>query len=654
MLGDPGLGTAPYVEDERSTTSLAGLNLELGPSIGAGVDIPLNRSLSLLIESGFLPGASSPPMYAVRNTGMTSGVTGSGLLALGQTSSGSDTGTGSDTDPIDSSQNGTSGMTFDSALNPYSWAALGLATLLLGAVPSTAQSGDINAPFFAKIGMGASDYTGDLPIQNRGYPFDLQEFKRGNGIPFTNFSELGYRLSSAFAVAAGLQVGNYPIAGYNSGNLKETNLYTVQLLGRYTFGDSGQSIRPYVDAGLNATFGGVRTGYGPSVGGGVDIPLNHSLSLFVESRFNLTLLDDAIDGVSNIGDRPGSTTSKTDDPKGSITGPFDSANQLLGVGIKVDFGGPSQTPNDVSSETSDPAPTSSDEGPSDEEAERASPTSSPDTSRQEDAVQVPSGTFIMGLTDEDPLSIQSAGRKRVTISPFYIERREVTNAEYRDYLSQLSSDERGERLPDSTAWTKARTEESWEVYFRSDYYSDYPVIGVTWDEARAYCRAHDKRLPTEAEWEYAARAGHLGRVYPWNGLTTRGQNGDYLANFKPPEGYAADGYAFTAPVGAFPPNNWGLYEMAGNVAEWTRDAYTPSYDNLSDFNPYYQDEEESRRVVRGGAWNSDSFFIGVGVRDTQPRDEASIEVGFRCASEAASLDSEDTPEDTAESGNVPE
>jgi formylglycine-generating enzyme required for sulfatase activity len=458
-----------------------------------------------------------------------------------------------------------------------------------------------------------------------------------------NASELGYRFSPSFAVVAGLQVGNYPVAGYaGRSGLKDTNLYTAQFLSRYTFGDPDQRIRPYVDGGLNATFGGLRTGYGPSVGGGVDVALNRSLSFFVESRFNLVLPDDAIDGASNLGDAPGSATSKTDDPKGSITGPFDSVNQLLGVGIKVkfrgikvNFRGPSQTSNDVSSETTDASP-------------------SPDTSRQEDPVRVPSGTFVMGLTDEDPLSIQNAGRKRITVSSFYIDRHEVTNAEYRDYLSRLSSDERQERLPDSTDWTEARTEESWEVYFRGDYYLEYPVIRVTWDEARAYCQARGKRLPTEAEWEYAARAGYLGRVYPWGGLTTRGQNGDYLANFKAPEGYAADGYAFTAPVDAFPPNDWGLRNMAGNVAEWTRDAYAQSYDNLSDFNPHNRSEEESRRVVRGGAWNSDSFFIGVGVRDTQPRDEASIEIGFRCASEAASLDSGDAPEDTTETGNVPE
>jgi formylglycine-generating enzyme required for sulfatase activity len=125
----------------------------------------------------------------------------------------------------------------------------------------------------------------------------------------------------------------------------------------------------------------------------------------------------------------------------------------------------------------------------------------------------------------------------------------------------------------------------------------------------------------------------VGRIYPWEGLSTRDQDGDYLANYHPSQGYSVDGYAFTAPVDAIPQNGWNLYNMAGNVAEWTRDAYTPSYDNLSDFNPLHEDGDEPRHVVRGGAWNSNASFIGVGMRDTQPKEEASADVGFRCVRE---------------------
>ena len=104
-----------------------------------------------------------------------------------------------------------------------------------------------------------------------------------------------------------------------------------------------------------------------------------------------------------------------------------------------------------------------------------------------------------------------------------------------------------------------------------------------------------------------------------------------MANHNPGRGgYAADGYAFTAPVDALPPSRWGLYNMSGNIAEWIQDTFHPSYATLSDFNPVHLDPNETLRVVRGGSWASDAFYIGVGVRDAQPGNEASPYVGFRC------------------------
>ncbi|GEM_PF-5534579 len=496
----------------------------------------------------------------------------------------------------------------------------GLVVLLFSPTSSLAQSQEVQDPFFAKIGIGFSDYTGDFPAQNVGHPLDFQDFVRGTGFPFTNTSELGYQFSSSKAVVLGLQVGNYPIVGYaGDTGLKDSYRYTLQLMGRYTFDIPSWSVSPYADVGANVTFSGLKTGYGPTVGGGVSVPIDRSVSFFVESRFNFTYPDDAIDGSA-------------DAPNGSTTGPFDSLNQLLGFGVRVNFGG--------SSDAESTAPPTPSPLPSRTEPTKISAMTSrgatADTSRFEEAVRIPSGTFIMGLTDEDPLSIQNAGRKRVTVSAFYLDQYEVTNAEYREYLSQLSPEKRKERLPDSTAWNKARTQESWDTYFRSERYAEYPVVAVTWSEAQAYCKAQNMRLPTEAEWEYAARAGHTGRVYPWNGLGTRDQEGQYLANFKPSEGYSIDGYAFTAPVDTMRQNQWHLYNMSGNVAEWTRDAYTPLYDDLSDFNPYHTDEDEPRRIVRGGAWNSTAHFIGVGVRDAQPKDQASVDVGFRCVRELTS------------------
>ena len=262
-----------------------------------------------------------------------------------------------------------------------------------------------------------------------------------------------------------------------------------------------------------------------------------------------------------------------------------------------------------------------------------------DPNRFPDMVLVPDGMFIMGLTAEDPLALQNAGRKHVTVNAFYIDKHEVTNEDYREYISEMPREQWDLYLPDSTIWAEVRSQESWATYYRSPLFKDYPVIGVTWQQASDYCQAHNKRLPTEAEWEYAARARHLGRIYPWDGFDTRTRDGEYLANYNPARGgYAADGYAFTSPVDAFRSNDWGIFGMTGNVAEWVRDAYTPSYDDISDFNPYHTDEEEPRRVVRGGSWTSSAFYIGAAARDTQHMNEPSATIGFRCVREVSVLE----------------
>ena len=261
-----------------------------------------------------------------------------------------------------------------------------------------------------------------------------------------------------------------------------------------------------------------------------------------------------------------------------------------------------------------------------------------------DMVRLPSGVFVMGLTAPDPLDLQTAGRKRISLSPFYIDRFEVTNAEYRDYLNtmvesgDLTEQEYRERLPDSTAFRATRAR--WRSYFYNEANADRPVVAVTWNEARQYCEWEGKRLPTEAEWEYAARAGRTGGLYPWAGVFAR-HDGQYLANFNPErQGMAADGHAFTAPVGSFPPNQWGLHDVAGNAGEWTLDAYTPSYSQLSSLNPAYRDSSEQRHVVRGGSYASSSFNIGVGKRSYQNKDEASTQIGFRCAADVSQIEAD--------------
>ena len=256
-----------------------------------------------------------------------------------------------------------------------------------------------------------------------------------------------------------------------------------------------------------------------------------------------------------------------------------------------------------------------------------------------DMVRLPDGTFIMGLTDEDPYNLQTAGRKRITVSSFYIDRFEVTNAEYREWLSTLSGTERDERLPDSLAFREGATRLNFSTYFYTSTYDEFPVVAVTWEEAREYCKWDGKRLPTEAEWEYAARAGRVGGVYPWRGFSPQDRYGRFLANYHPGrQGQAADGYAFTAPVGSYPGSSWGLHDMAGNVAEWVFDAYSPTYTELAGLDPAYTDPEETRHVIRGGSWSSDARQIGVGFRSFEEKDNPTPQVGFRCAADISQVE----------------
>ena len=249
---------------------------------------------------------------------------------------------------------------------------------------------------------------------------------------------------------------------------------------------------------------------------------------------------------------------------------------------------------------------------------------------------VPGGTYLMGLDNTDPLGIQPAGKVRVAINPVFIGQFEVTNGQYKAFLNDLDGQEREAMIPDSTSWNR-EIGVPWHSYFNSESFNDYPVVAVSWDQANAFAEWAGLRLPAESEWEFAARSGVSGRIYPWDGIDIRSRRtGQVLANFAPGGDYATDGFVLTSPVGVFPANNYRLYDIAGNVAEWCQDAYHPSYSTLTRsgsqlVTPIYQNEEEPRRIVRGGSWASSEFYVGVGVRDFRHKNHTSPRIGFRVA-----------------------
>lgn len=216
--------------------------------------------------------------------------------------------------------------------------------------------------------------------------------------------------------------------------------------------------------------------------------------------------------------------------------------------------------------------------------------------------------------------------------------------------------------PDTLVWIRDFTfsynEPLTEKYFSHVAYDEYPVVGVTWAQAKAFCvwrtkqlnsyqemikmpTVMDYRLPTEVEWEYAARGGHQMTLYPWGNYYTRNQEGSFVANFKPMRGnYVSDNQrnVTTMKVASFNANSYGLYDMAGNVAEWTSNAYDESgYELISDFSPDFQynarpDDPPAmkRKVIRGGSWKDIAYYIQVSTRSYEYQDSAKSYIGFRC------------------------
>lgn len=392
-------------------------------------------------------------------------------------------------------------------------------------------------------------------------------------------------------------------------------------------------------------------------------------------------------------------------------------------------------------------------------------------------VYIPSGTFIMGQTDQDITFAQISQNKQVTVQAFYMDETEITNSEYRQFVNwvrdsiaitdYLQDDQyylkpkgkvdaidagkkyinwkkvgngsaiwggkkgasaNGPKLqamyyqgedrvfdrneldvrmlkynfavmklreaannrnnkaakrsdfilrdtvgiyPDTLVWLSdfayAQNEPMVKGYFSHPAFANYPVVGVTWRQARAftvwrtrfneaYMDSHrlpkraDYDLPTEAEFEYAARGGRVGTSYPWGGPYIRNAKGCLMANFKPGRGnYVDDGGAFTVNVKAYYPNDYGLYNMSGNVAEWTTSAFDESASTFThDLNPTFTYEARpedpevlKRKVVRGGSWKDIGYFLQNSASSFEYQDTAKSYIGFRCITKYQGRDIKD-------------
>ncbi len=225
----------------------------------------------------------------------------------------------------------------------------------------------------------------------------------------------------------------------------------------------------------------------------------------------------------------------------------------------------------------------------------------------EGMVLIPAGWFLMGSpegvggSDEHP-------QHKVWVDAFWIDRYEVTNAQYEKFMKAT-----GHSVPE---------------FWNDDDFNkpEHPVVGVSWDDAVAYAQWAGKRLPTEAEWEKAARGGLVGKRYPWgDGIS------HYNANFEGTEG--RDRWNGTSPVGSFPPNRYGLYDMAGNAWEWCADWYGYNYYSSSPERNPKGPNIGKLRSLRGGGWGYNPDHVRVASRRyCYGRPMYTVNhLGFRCA-----------------------
>ena len=281
-------------------------------------------------------------------------------------------------------------------------------------------------------------------------------------------------------------------------------------------------------------------------------------------------------------------------------------------------------------------------------------------------VLLPGGPFLMGTDYEGAFPDDGEGPVReVTLDPFWIDRAPVTNALFGEFVGETNYVTESERfgwsfvfwshvpkkrfqqlVEDTVAtapwWCKVRGA-SWRSPEGpgSDVSSrpTYPVVHVSWNDAVSFCEWSGQRLPTEAEWEYAARGGLIQKLYPWGDQLRL--NGKHLCNIWqgefPREDTGDDGFKGTCPVDAFPPNGFGLYSMTGNTWEWCSDWFSPSFHQTGTRTNPTGPPTGDAKVLKGGSFLCHRSYCNryrVAARTSNTPDSSTAHMGFRCARSA--------------------
>ena len=226
--------------------------------------------------------------------------------------------------------------------------------------------------------------------------------------------------------------------------------------------------------------------------------------------------------------------------------------------------------------------------------------------RGTDSAEIPELMRRYGVTRAEILASEVPVR-RVRLARYFMDRYEVTNREFAAFL--VANPEWGPaRMPER--YQNGRYLGHWSGSVYPAGRADHPVTYVPWYAARAYCRLAGKRLPTESEWEYAARGGERGEEFPWGSVPPDSSRANW----------SGSGIGTTSPVGSYPPNGYGLFDMAGNVWEFTADEWGAA-----------GSDGELRYAIRGGSFDGDPVNLRVRYRDSHPAVGAAEHVGFRCA-----------------------